>query len=104
MTIPLKRCREWRCGTIDTPTASAKHILRALARRWFALSVEIVDHDRHLSRLTTQTSPTLREGVGIGADTAAEMLAIFGDNPDRIHSKPPSPSSAGPAPSRLRPG
>ena len=55
--------------------------------RWFALSVEIVDHDRHLGRLTTQTSPTLREGFGIGADTAAEMLIIFGDNPDRIHSE-----------------
>ena len=68
----LKRCRGWRCGTIDTPTASAKHTLWALARRWFALSVEIVDHDRHVSQLTTQTSPTLREGVGIGADTAAE--------------------------------
>ena len=78
----LKRCRGWRCGTIDTPTASAKHTLRALARRWCALSVEIVDHDRHLGRLTTQTSPTLREGFGIGADTAAEMLIIFGDNPD----------------------
>ena len=49
----LNRCRGWRCGTIDTPTASAKHTLRALARRWFARSVEIVDHDRHLSRLTT---------------------------------------------------
>ena len=83
----LNRCRGWRCGTIDTPTASAKHTLRALARRWFALSVEIVDHDRHLGRLTTQTSPTLREGFGIGADTAAEMLIIFGDNPDRIHSE-----------------
>ena len=45
------------------------------------------DHDRHLGRLTTQTSPTLREGFGIGADTAAEMLIIFGDNPDRIHSE-----------------
>ena len=100
----LKRCRGWRCGTIDTPTASAKYTLRALARRWFALSVEIVDHDRHLGRLTTQTSPTLREGFGIGADTAAEMLIIFGDNPDGFILKPPSPSCAGPAPSRLRPG
>ena len=61
--------------------------LRALARRWFALAVEIVDHDRHLGRLTTQTSPTLREGFGIGADTAAELLIIFGDNPERIHSE-----------------
>ena len=53
----------------------------------FALSGEIVDHDRHPGRLTTQTSPTLREGFGIGADTAAELLSIFGDNPDRIHSE-----------------
>ena len=83
----LKRCHGWRCGTIDTPTASAKHTLRALALRWFALSVEIVDHDRHLSRLTTQTSPTRREGFGIGADTATERLIIFGDTPDRIHAE-----------------
>ena len=46
-----------------------------------------MDHDRHLSRLTTQTSPTLREGLGIGADTAAELLIIFGDTPDRIHAE-----------------
>ena len=83
----LTRGRGWRCGTIDTPTASAKQTLRALARRWFALSVEIVDHDRHRGRLTTQTSPTLREGLGIGADTAAEMLIICGDTPDRIHAE-----------------
>ena len=83
----LKRCRGWRCGTIDTPIASAKHTLRALARCWFALSVEIVDHDRHLGRLTTQTSPTPREGVGIGADTAPELLILCGDNPDRIHAE-----------------
>ena len=83
----LTRCRGWRCGTIDTPTASAKQTLRALARRWFALSVEIVDHDRHVSRLTTQTSPTRRAGFGIGADPAAERLIIFGDTPDRIHAE-----------------
>ena len=35
----------------------------------------------------TQTSPTRREGLGIGADTAAEMLIIFGDTPDRIHAE-----------------
>ena len=43
--------------------------------------------DRHLGRLTTQTSPTLRESFGIGADTAAELLIIFGDNPERIHAE-----------------
>ena len=44
-------------------------------------------HDRHLARLTAETSPTLREGFAVGANTAAAMLIIFGDNPDRIRSE-----------------
>ena len=83
----LTRCARLRSGPIDSPTASAKHTLRALARRWIALAEEIGTHDRHLDRLTTDTSPTLREGFGVGAGTAAEMLIIFGDNPDRIRSE-----------------
>ena len=46
-------------------------------------------------RYTTSTSrasrprqsPTLREGFGVGAHSAAELLIIFGDNPDRIRSE-----------------
>ena len=83
----LTRCAGLRSGPLDTPTASAKHTLRALARRWIALADEITTHDRHLARLTTETSPTLRAGFGVGAGTAAEMLILFGDNPDRIHSE-----------------
>ena len=44
-------------------------------------------HDQHLARLTTESAPTLREGFGVGAHTAAELLIIFGDNPDRIRSE-----------------
>ena len=83
----LRRCASLRPGPLDTPTASAKHTLRALARRWFALAEEIATHDPHLARLTTQTSPTLRAGFGVGANTAAELLIVFGDNPERIRSE-----------------
>ena len=83
----LTRCAGLRPGALDTPTASAKHVLRALARRWITLAEEIAAHDPHLARLTTDTSPTLREGFGVGADTAAELLILFGDNPDRIRSE-----------------
>ena len=46
------------------------------------------------SRRTTATSrdsrpkrrPPSGEGFGVGAHTAAEMLILFGDNPDRIRS------------------
>ena len=83
----LTPCAGLRPGPLDTPTAAAKHTLRALARRWLALAEEIATHDQHLTRLTTETSPTLREGFGVGAHTAAQMLIIFGDNPDRIRSE-----------------
>ena len=36
----LTRCARLRPGPLDTPTASAKHTLRALARRWMALTEE----------------------------------------------------------------
>ena len=83
----LTRCARLRPGPLDTPTASAKHALRALARRWMALTEEIAIHDQHLARLTAKTSSTLREDFGVGAHTAAELLIIFGDNPDRIRSE-----------------
>jgi transposase len=31
--------------------------------------------------------PTLREAFGIGADSAAEMMIVAGDNPTRLHSE-----------------
>ena len=83
----LTRCAGLRPGPLDTPVAATKHTLRSLARRWLALADEIGTHDRHLARLTAETSPTLREGFGVGANTAAELLIIFGDNPDRIRSE-----------------
>jgi transposase len=51
------------------------------------LGEEIVEHDRLLDRLTEEAAPTLREAFGIGPDVAAEMLIVFGDNPERIHSE-----------------
>ena len=83
----LRRCASLRPGPLETPTASVKHTLRALARRWIALAEEIATHDPHLARLTTQTSPTLRASFGVGANTAAELLIVFGDNPERIRSE-----------------
>ena len=44
----LTRCAGLQPGPIDTPSASAKHTLRSLARRWMALAEE--------TRCTTSTS------------------------------------------------
>ena len=76
-----------RPGPLTSTTASAKAGLRALARRWLALDEEIRGHDVHLERLTRQGAPELVQVHGIGAGTAAEMLLLVGDNPERIRSE-----------------
>ena len=83
----INRCARYRVSVINTPTASAKYSLKALARRWLHLDTEIRSHDTVLDDLTAQASPTLRDGFGIGADSAAELLIVFGDNPERIRSE-----------------
>ena len=40
-----------------------------------------------LDDLGAQASPTLRDAYGVGADSAAELLIVFGDNPERIRSE-----------------
>ena len=67
--------------------ASAKTSLRAIARRWLVLDAEIKDHDAHLEPLTRQLAPELLQAHGMGAGTAAEMLLLVGDNPERIRSE-----------------
>jgi transposase len=83
----IDRCAGFRPGRIVDPIASTKHTLRALAKRWLDLDVEVKAHDVVLGDLTAQASPTLCDGFGIGADTAAEILIVMGDNPERIRSE-----------------
>ncbi len=76
-----------RPGPLNSTTASAKTSLRAIARRWLALDEEIRGHDAHLEPLTQQLAPNLVRAHGMGAGTAAEMLLLVGDNPERIRSE-----------------
>ncbi|MFC9354445.1 hypothetical protein [Arthrobacter sp. NPDC057013] len=46
-----------------------------------------------IENLVTRTAPQLLDAYGIGPDTAAEILIVAGDNPERIHSRQPSPNS-----------
>jgi transposase len=83
----IDRCARLIPGPIDDPTAATKHALGALATRWLALATEIDAHDNVLDAITRAATPTLREAFGIGADSAAEMMIVAGDNPTRIRSE-----------------
>lgn len=85
--VLLERCAGLRPGAVSSPTAAGKHALRTLAKRWQQLDAEIAAHDSILDELTRAHAPTLREGFGIGVDTAAEILIVFGDNAERVRSE-----------------
>jgi len=76
-----------RPGPMTSTTASAKVGLRAISRRWLSLSEEIEAHDRDLDVLAATHTPELITAPGIATGTAAEMLIVVGDNPERIRSE-----------------
>jgi transposase len=76
-----------RPGPMTSTTASAKAALRATARRWLILHQEIEGHDRCLDALVSATAPQLTAAPGIANTTAAELLLLVGDNPERIRSE-----------------
>lgn len=100
----IDRCAGLRPGPVTTVTAATKHTLRSIARRWQQLHDEIKTHEKLLEELTSQLVPQLVDAFGVGADTAAEMLIVAGDNINRVRSEPawarlcgvaPIPASSG---------
>ena len=83
----LRHLAAFRPARLTSTTASAKVSLRAIARRWLALDAEVKDHDANLGQLTQKLAPKMMQAHGMGTGTAAEMLILVGDNPERIHSE-----------------
>jgi transposase len=83
----IRRCAALRPGQVVDLVAASKHTLRAIARRWLELDAEIKTHEKILGELSEQTAPNLVAAFGIGADIAAEMLIVAGDNPERVRSE-----------------
>lgn len=77
-----------RPGT-DTanPACAARTALRRLARRYQYLTEEIAEADAELKPLVATAAPTLVELLGVGTETAAQLLITAGDNPDRLKSE-----------------
>lgn len=61
--------------------------LRVLAKRWLALDAEIKVLDGQLEHLTNDHAPKLRAEFGVGAQTAAVLICVGGDNPERLKSE-----------------
>jgi transposase len=81
----------------DVPSAT-KFALRSVARRYEALSEEIAELEAHLDRLVGQAAPELVSLAGIGTDSAATLLIVAGDNPQRLGSEASFASLCGVSP------
>jgi transposase len=84
---PVRHLAALRPGPPTTTTASAKASLRAIARRRLDLDAEVGAHDAHLGKLTERRAPEMVTAHGMGTATAAEMLILVGDEPERIRSE-----------------
>jgi len=80
-------CAGFRPGPMTTPSATAKLVLRSLARRYKQLSQEIEDIKAELANLTEEIAPALLDEYGVGPDAAAALLIATGDNPERLRSE-----------------
>jgi len=61
--------------------------LRLLAKRWLTLAEELKALDAMLDSLTSQHAKRVRERFGVGTQTAAVLVAVAGDNPERLKTK-----------------
>ena len=87
-------------GELADPEVAMRHTLRALARRWLALHEEIKLHTRQLKTLTNKTAPALVATFGIGSTAPPSCSVLPATTPLGSAPRLPTPSCAGPAPSR----
>ncbi len=61
--------------------------MKSLAKRWLALTKELKQLDKILEELTSKYALQLRARFGVGPNTAAILLSVAGDNPERLKSE-----------------
>lgn len=82
-----RTCAAFRPRSLVSPEDSIRHTLRSLAKRWLLLDEEIKELGNMIEELILGRAPHLLDEFGIGVDTAAEILIVAGDNPERIRSE-----------------
>ncbi|MFD8425420.1 transposase [Streptomyces sp. NPDC059466] len=72
---------------LANPTCAVRTALRRLARRYQHLTQEIAEADGELDHPVAQAAPRLVDLIGVGTETAAQLLITAGDNPGRLKSE-----------------
>lgn len=82
----IDRCATARPGRGRDPLTITRRVLRSIARRHRALDAEIAALEAELDELVALAAPRLLAEHSVGRETAAKLLTLAGDNPDRLRS------------------
>ncbi|MFE1988240.1 transposase [Streptomyces mirabilis] len=86
--VLVRRCAELPDPCDGNPAAdTAVFTLRLLAQRVSRLRQEVTELGRRMTAAVQASAPSLLERFGIGPDSAAALLIIAGDNPERLRSE-----------------
>ena len=95
----VRKASRFRCRPeLADPTVATKFALRSVGRRHQRLSEEIAELEGQIERLVEESSPELVALEGVGPDTAATLMIVAGDNPDRLRSEAAFANLCGVAP------
>lgn len=83
----VKCCMHLRTLGESSWSTTLATTLRLLAKRWLSLTDELKELDKTLEHLTTHGAKRMRQQFGVGPQTAATLLAVAGDNPERLRSE-----------------
>lgn len=78
--------------------SATKFAMRSIARRHQALSEEVAELDVQIDRLVAEVAPELVSLPSIGTDSAATLLTVAGDNPERLKTEASFASLCGVSP------
>jgi transposase len=82
----ILRCASMRPGPGRDPVSTTKRVLRSLARRHRMLDDEIGALQVELDDLIALAAPRLMAEHSVGPQTAAKLLTLAGDSPNRFRS------------------
>ena len=83
----VERCARLRSLGASQVRETLTLTLRLLARRWQMLSKELKILDDQLEELTGKHTRRLRQQFGVGPYTAAVLVSVAGDNPERLRNE-----------------
>jgi transposase len=83
----IARCATMRPGTARDAVSTTRRVLRGLARRHRMLDSEVRELQAELEQLTALAAPRLLAQHSVGPQTAAKLLSLAGDDPNRLRSQ-----------------